>query len=252
MRIERPLYAGSYSHSEAEQRGMKLVKGRSGSFSEGQFCCLYLLVDESDGVIADARFQMYGPSGLIGALDIACEVLIRKNYEQAKRVTADFLDQQMRDRKTSPAFPPETFAYLNLVVDAIEQAAAECIGIPLAESYVAPPMNEFDMKGSEQRIYPGWDELNVKQQIYVIEEVIASDIRPYIELDAGGIEVLNFLQNRELIIGYKGSCTSCHSATGATLSAIQQILRMKVHPEIVVTPDMSFLAQKPVDHDVSG
>ncbi|MCX6988695.1 MAG: NifU family protein [Chlamydiae bacterium] len=245
MRIEKPLYVGSYTSEAAQERGVRLVQGKAGSFAEGNFCCLYLLVDESDGVIADARFQVYGQSALIGAADIACEIVMRKNYEQAKRITADFLDQQVRDRKTTPAFPEEAFSHLNLVLEAIDEAALQCIGIPLADSYVAPPMSETDFSAGERRVYPGWDELNAKQQMYVIEEVIAVDIRPYIELDAGGIEVLNFLNNRELFIAYKGSCTSCHSATGATLSAIQQILRMKVHPDITVTPDMSFLSPRP-------
>lgn len=241
IRIERPLHVGLYSQASASERGMRLVEGIAGGAQEGNFVCLYLLVDESDGVIADAKFQVYGQSALIGAADIACELLIRKNYDQSRRISSDLIDKQVRDRKEVSAFPEETYAHINLVLGAIDDAADKCMDIPLADSYVAPPMTDSDINSDEARVYPGWDSLNPKQQISVIEEVIANDIRPYIELDAGGIEVLNFLGNRELIIAYKGSCTSCHSATGATLSAIQQILRMKVHPEIVVIPDMSFL-----------
>ncbi|MBM3208219.1 MAG: [Fe-S]-binding protein [Chlamydiae bacterium] len=242
QKIESPMHVGSYTQENASERGVRLVTGTSGSFDEGNFVTLFILVDEMDGVFADVKFQAYGQSALIGAADIACDILIRKNYDQAKRITADLIDKHVRDRKEVPAFPEETFAHLNMILAAIDEATDKCNGMPLAESYVAPPIAEFDPLNGEQRIYPGWDSLNSKQQISVIEEVIAQDIRPYIELDAGGIEVLNFLNNRELVIAYKGSCTSCHSATGATLSAIQQILRMKVHPEIVVTPDLSFLA----------
>jgi NifU-like protein len=80
----------------------------------------------------------------------------------------------------------------------------------------------------------------MNQQMTVLEQIIASDIRPYVELDAGGVQVLEVVAHREVIIAYQGSCTTCHSATGATLNAIQQILRTKVHPELVVIPDMSF------------
>ena len=240
-RIERPMHSGFYSTESAKERGMRLAEGKAGGLEEGNLICLYLLVDESDGVIADAKFQVYGQSALIGAADAVCELLIRKNYDQARRSSSDFIDKHLRDRKEVSAFPEETYAHINLVLGAIDEAADQCMDIPLSDAYVAPPMTDSDINSGEARVYPGWDTLNPKQQISVIEEVIANDIRPYIELDAGGVEVLNFLNNRELIIAYKGSCTSCHSATGATLSAIQQILRMKVHPEIIVTPDISFL-----------
>jgi NifU-like protein len=92
----------------------------------------------------------------------------------------------------------------------------------------------------ESRPYPNWEELSNKQQITVIEEVIATDIRPYIELDAGGIEIVD-LKGKDLFIAYKGNCTTCYSSIGSTLQAIQQILSAKIHPQIRVIPDSSFL-----------
>jgi NifU-like protein len=73
----------------------------------------------------------------------------------------------------------------------------------------------------------------------LLEEIIARDIRPYIELDAGGIQVIDLTTENEVLIAYQGSCTSCFSATGTTLSYIQQVLRAKVHPSLVVVPDLS-------------
>lgn len=65
-------------------------------------------------------------------------------------------------------------------------------------------------------------------------------MRPYIALDAGGIEVINLIEDKQVIIAYQGSCTSCYSSIGTTLSYIQQTLRAKVHPDLVVIPDMDF------------
>jgi NifU-like protein len=89
--------------------------------------------------------------------------------------------------------------------------------------------------------YPGWKELPTKEKIALIEEIIDKEIRPYIELDAGGIQILNLIDEKELIIAYQGACTSCHSATGATLNAIAQILQARIDPELIVTPDLSLL-----------
>ncbi|MCP4265610.1 MAG: NifU family protein, partial [Candidatus Brocadiaceae bacterium] len=64
---------------------------------------------------------------------------------------------------------------------------------------------------------------------------IDKEIRPYIELDAGGIQI-HELKDFELFISYEGACTSCHAATGSTLSAIQNILKSRIHPDLFVTP----------------
>jgi NifU-like protein len=239
-RIENPKNAGFFSREEGQQRNVRLVLGKEGEDRHTDMLFFYLLIDEEDGVIVDARFQAFGHSALIGAADAACDLMIRKNYDQAKRISTELIDKQVRDKGNEPAFTKETHPYLNIVLSAIEDAARQCSDIPYAEAYISSPI---DPQMKEGEPYPGWMDLDVEHQIAVIEEVIASEIRPYIELDAGGIKILNLIESRELIIAYEGSCTSCHSATGATLNAVQQILQARVHPEIVVTPDISFLTQ---------
>jgi NifU-like protein len=238
QKIENPRHGGYFTSEEAEQRAMRLAIGRQGDPQDGNSVNIYLYVDESDGVIADAKFQVFGQSALIGAAEAACETLIRKNYDQALKMTADLLDRQVRDKTDISAFPEEAFAHLNLVLDAIEQAAEQCLDIPLAKVDVPTPV---EMKSKQGEIYPGWKLLSLEQKIAVIEEVIATDIRPYIELDAGGVKILNLVNDRELLIAYEGACTSCYSATGATLNAMQEILRARVDPELVIIPDVSVL-----------
>ena len=116
------MHVGAFSPKEAQAKGMRLAVGIQGSYQLGKWIKIYLLVDESDGVIADAKFQMFGPSCLIGALEAACEVLMRKNYDQAALVNADLIDKQVRDKSQIPAFPESAFSYLNLVIDTIEDA----------------------------------------------------------------------------------------------------------------------------------
>lgn len=238
-KIDNPKNGGCFTPEAAAAAHLRLVVGKEGEAKEGNAVILYWLVDESDGVIVDAKFQLYGQSALIGAAEAACELLIRKNHDQARRISADLLDKHLRDKNEGHAFPKETLAHVNLVLAAIEDAADKCSDIPFADAYVSPPVSQevSEMQGN----YPGWSDLSVKQKIAVIEEVIDQDIRPYIELDAGGVQVLNLIEGREVIIAYQGSCTSCHSATGSTLTAIQQILRAKIDPFLIVTPDMSFL-----------
>lgn len=236
-KIEKPRCVGIFTAQESEARDMRLVEGVAGDVPDGNFVRLYWLVDKEDGVIVDAKFQAFAQSVLLGAAEVACELLIGKNYDQAKRISTTLIDQQVRDRADSPAFPAETAPHLNLILEAIEQAAEQCTDLPLASNYVAPPV-PMEIGEVLEGGYPGWTEMPLAKKLLVIEEVLNRDIRPYIALDAGGVEVRNLLNDRELIIAYQGSCTSCYSSIGTTLSYIQQVLRAKVHPTLIVIPDL--------------
>lgn len=235
QRIDNPHCTGVFTAQEAENRRMRLVVSSEGEAVEGNAVWFYWLVDPEDGMILDAKFQALGQTALIGAAEAACELVTHKYYDQASRIGADLIDKHLRDKPDKPAFPPSTAAHLNLVVDALEKAALQCMDIPLPEAYVSPMPS--DIEGLEGG-YPGWNELTLSKKLAVIEEVIKQDVRPYIELDGGGIEVINLIDNREVIIAYQGSCTSCFSSTGATLSYIQQVIRAKVSNDLIVIPDL--------------
>lgn len=228
-KLDRLRFVGFFTASQAEEKHMRFVTGREGNV------CFYWLVDETDGVIADAKFQAFGPPALIAAAEIASELVLRKNYDQASRVSADLLDQHVRDRKEVPAFPADAHSFLNQILSAIDRAVHQCIDIPYAASdYDATPI-EWDSGDSPGGI-PGWENLSQQQKIGILEEVIDKEIRPYIELDAGGVKIKELKENGEVHIAYEGSCTTCHSSTGSTLTAIQQILKRRVHPSLSVVP----------------
>ncbi|MDF2549934.1 MAG: hypothetical protein K0S07_1001 [Chlamydiales bacterium] len=239
-KIDRPRGAGFFSEEEAQAKQMHLATGSAGSVIDCALFSIYFLVDKEDGVIADAKYQLFGPSILIAIAEASIELLVGKNYDQAKRMSADLIEQQLKDKKAG--LPEESFGYLNLAVDAIEQAASQCSHIPLAMSYVAPPIPDA-LKGIALGGdgYPGWPELSSEAKRALIEEVLNQDVRPYIALDGGGVELLQVVDDRHIVIAYQGACTSCFSSTGATLSYIQQVLKGKLHPELTVIPDLSYL-----------
>lgn len=138
-KIDNPRNGGTFQADDAEQRGVHLAIGEDGSVADGNSVRFYWLVDKEDGLIIDAKFQVWGQSALIGAAETACELIIGKNYDQAKRVSADLLDRHLRDKAEEPAFPKETYPLLNLCLSALETAADQCTGIPFADTYVAPP-----------------------------------------------------------------------------------------------------------------
>lgn len=238
-KIVRPRSVGTFEEKEVDARGMKRVSGQGGLETHGNVVRLFWLIDPSDGILVDTKFHAFGHSALIAAAEAACELLVSKNYEQAKRISAELIDKQLRDKPDQPAFPEETLFHLNLVLEAIEEAASHCEGIPLPMKYETPLPRDLEEK--EGGGYPGWIHLPKEEKLAVIEDVLNEEVRPYVELDAGGIAVRDLIGDKELIIAYQGSCTSCHSAVGSTLTTIQQIMQAKVHPHLMVIPDMDDL-----------
>ena len=237
-KIDQPKNIGNYTTEEAEARAMRLVLGNEGRLEDGNIVQFYWLIDKDDGIIVGAKFQVYGQSALVGAAEAACDLLVGKNYDQAKRISSDLIDKHVRDKAELPAFPRETFPHLNLVLGAIETCADQCTDLPLADTYISMPAPR-EIGEVREGGFPGWNEMTIKKKLAVIEEVLDLEIRPYIALDAGGVTVKDLINDRELIIIYQGSCTSCYSAVGTTLSYIQQMLRAKVHPDLLVVPDLS-------------
>lgn len=217
-----------FTEEDAKAKNMRFCSATVGEKEEGRELHLFLLIDEEDGVIADANFSAFAPPTLHHAAEAACTLLLRKNYMQARRMTADLIEKNLT--------VPVEDCDLNLIIDAIDLATEACMDIPIEDIYVAPP----NMENGERSVYPGWEELSNQQKEKVIAEVMENEIRPYVELDAGGVEVVKVEENR-VIIAYSGNCTSCFSATGATLDAIGSILRHKIYPDLMVIPDASVL-----------
>ena len=235
-KIEHPQFIGFFTPTDVEGRGLRLAIGKK--TRELDQLALYFLIDEMDGVIADIRYQMIGPTSLICGLEAACQFLLRKNYDQARRMSADLIDREVREKEGVEAFPVECYGYLNMILEAVLEAAHQCMDIPIDETELTSPLPPDLLSGDG---IEGWENLHIKEKLAILEGVIEQEIRPYIELDAGGIRIIKLSDRHELTIAYEGSCTSCHSATGSTLSAIQQILRSKVFPSIIVIPDLSLL-----------
>lgn len=228
---------GIFTSDDAQGRGVRSVVGRCGNMEDGNAMAIYWLVDETDGVIVDAKFQVFGQFALMAATDAVCELIIGKNYAEVRHISSECIDKKLRDKPDMPAFPEEALSLLNYVLEALNDASKKCLDIPLPELSPHTPVPQIEAGDG----YPGWLSLSKEKKLAVIEEILNVEVRPYVELDEGGIEVQELINDNELVVVYKGACTTCFSAVGATLSTIQQILQTKVHHDLVVIPNMDNL-----------
>lgn len=70
-------------------------------------------------------------------------------------------------------------------------------------------------------------------EIAEINAILDETVRPALQMDGGDIEVLDY-ENNLLTISYQGACGTCPSATFGTLQAIENILKDRFNPEIIV------------------
>lgn len=236
---KKPSHVGFFTAQNA--MNVRCVIGKEGSLDEGRFLKLYLLVEEESGMILEAKFQAFGPPDLIALADTLCEMLPKKTYLQASRMSVDLLDKRLRDSSSQESFPRSSDYNANFVFFALFEACRLCLDIVIADPYAKSPVVGDSIVAGQSIHQNLWMSYTLDEKLTAIREVITADIEPYIALDEGGVEVTELKNDLEVIVQYTGSCTSCFSSIGATLNAIQQILRDKVHPQLIVTPDMSVL-----------
>jgi NifU-like protein len=234
--ILTPLYAGYIEPTPLSDH--RVLTGKAGSLLEGQLVALYWKVDTSNGILVEARFQSFGHTALLAAAEACCELCVGKNYDQVGRIKSDLIDKHLRDRPDETSFPEGTHLYLDMVLDTMQEMVLQCIDIPLSPTYVTPLPQEAEQG---EKGYPGWLELSLSQKLALIETVLDEEIRPYIELDAGGLQVEQLVNDREIIVSYTGACTSCPSSIGATLSSVQHIITTRIHPDLIVVPNLTKL-----------
>jgi len=76
-----------------------------------------------------------------------------------------------------------------------------------------------------------FEEMNLKEKIDAIEEVLKKDIMPMLAFDGGYAEVIDVRKSNgetNVFIRYGGACAACSSAGGATLFAIEETLRKRL------------------------
>ena len=66
-----------------------------------------------------------------------------------------------------------------------------------------------------------------------LQEIVNAEIRPALQAHGGDMEIVSY-KNNVLAIKYQGACGGCPGAAMSTLPMIQEMLREKFNPEIIV------------------
>ncbi|MFZ4773318.1 MAG: NifU family protein [Chlamydiia bacterium] len=233
--LRRPLSIGTVQSVPQE---MIVCSMQAGAKEEGNWFEIHLIIDTSDGVIADAKYRFFGPTILLITLEAISRYVVRKHIRQVQNLTAEIIDRTLRDQDTIAAYKDRETPYLVFVLDGVFQALESAPEIAVSE--YATPLESLSGTQVEQ-LCENWMELGSVQRLEILEKAFEEQIRPYLAIDEGGVQILGIEDDTKVKIAYSGSCTSCYSAIGGTLQGIQSLLQEKVYKGLTVVPDMESL-----------
>lgn len=232
-RIQNTYHVGAIIEKQPRLPEMRWVMGESSGHSI--WCKIYIIIDTTDGIIVDTKFQTFAPPIVIGLMETLCSLLMRKNYRQAMQIGEEFLQTYLRDSSSAPPFPTSEKIYLPIIFQSLRRALDLCTDIELSMEDIPSPIGATVDSSEIHTEFLRYSNLEKRS---VLESVIEKEVSPFIALDEGGIEIIS-IEGSSVTIRYLGSCTSCPAATGSTLHAIESILKQKVHPTIQVIPDFT-------------
>ena len=75
--------------------------------------------------------------------------------------------------------------------------------------------------------------LEIDDQVLLINEALSERVLPALEMDGGGMEIMD-IEGTDVLIRYYGACGNCPISESGTLIFIQNTLQEKVDPRIEV------------------
>ena len=76
-------------------------------------------------------------------------------------------------------------------------------------------------------------DLGIDDQVLLINEALSDQVYPALEMDGGGLEIMD-IEVADVLIRYFGACGNCPISESGTLMYIQTTLQNKVDPRIQV------------------
>jgi NifU-like protein len=229
-----PRHRGAFFTEDATSKDLALITAKHKDIK------VYWLVDPESDRIYDAKFFSYGGPISMAMGDVLCESVRGIKLEEALELTITGIEAKLRDsadQAATVAPMEEAFANLPPLLKTAGEAypAAKALAlasIQLKKSEAERPAVFENLTARDEL----WLQSAKEDQLQGIDAVITRDIRPGLNMDGGDLEIVDIEAGRKLTIRYQGACGGCGSATGATLSYIEDTLRRELFGGIQVIP----------------
>jgi len=230
-----PRHRGAFFTEDATSKDLALITAKYKDIK------VYWLLDPESDRIYDAKFFSYGGPVSMALGEVLCETVRGSKLDEALGLTIPVLEAKLRDEPDLPATAApmeEAFANLHPLLKTAGEAYPAAKALALASIQLKkseadrPPTTYENLTARDEE----WLKKPKEEQLQGIDAIIARDIRPGLNMDGGDLEIVDIEDNRKLSIRYQGACGGCGSATGATLSYIEDTLRKELFGGIQVVP----------------
>lgn len=231
----QPKHGGALSHDQEDEE-IQLVIGKQGHLLMGNTLLFYWLVDKTNGIIREAKFQYFGHPYLLVLAETTCSLVIGKTFAEAYKITINDLDQEVRGHAHPSIFLEDLSPLYHLVIDALDIAIEQCVDIPVNDSPF--PFKDALSQLSEGNPYSTeeWGALSHDEQLSALNTMMKEKIAPLVAVDSGDVRIVHF-EGLTVTIAYSGNCSSCLSSVGSTLNSIGQLFRAHVYPLLEIKVD---------------
>lgn len=244
--------------------------GEVGSLACGDALTLYLKLD-SDKKIQDAKFQTFGCASAIASSSALTEMIKGKSLDEAKKITnediAEFLGGLPKEKMHCSVMGRDALEAAIANIDGkpakkVEgEIVCECFGVTDLEIERAVKENGLktiedvtsyvkagggcgkchekiqliidNSRGSVTQIETKPSKLTNIQKIKLIEETLQREIKPALEKDGGGIELVD-VDGNTVSVKLHGACATCSASQVTLKHYVEEKLKELVAPELIV------------------
>ncbi len=227
-------HRGAYFQEDASTKGLGLVEAKHKDLK------IYWLVDPENDRIYSAKFFAYGGRESTAIGECLSDMVEGKSISQATAITPEQVREQLTIQSGQQTVAglfdkvlPSITSLLEAAQSAYPKAKAVVLACKKANAAHTPTGPQFcQLEVAEQ----AWLKLDKNSQLAKIEAVLDGKIRAALKMHGGEVRVIDLKESYKLTIEYLGACGGCASATGATLSYIEDTLQKEVFTKLEVRP----------------
>lgn len=244
--------------------------GEVGSLACGDALKLTIKVDENERIV-DAKFQTFGCASAIASSSALTEMIKGLTLDEAAKISnddiADFLGGLPKEKMHCSVMGRDALEkaiahYRGETEKKVEgNIVCECFGVTDVEIERIVKEQHLDTiesvtdfikagggcgkchdniqaiidqeTGSERPVRKKPVKMTNIQKIKLIEETLDREIRPELEKDAGGIELVD-VEGSQVYVKLRGACATCNVSQVTLKHYVEAKLREFVTPELVV------------------
>lgn len=230
---KNPKYRGAIFQIEADEKGFALVDEKEASLK------VYLMIDPDCDTIVETRFFTYGGPIFTALADAFCRKVQQTKIEEACKITAQAIEEELRDTPEVPSFPvnaPELAQFNALVAKILaEYPEKKATAVIIREKMDRIKYRTQTAEGRAEAD-DEWHAMTKVQRIEKIEDWLHKSVRGTLQGDGGDLEILGLSDDDHLQIKFQGACAGCGSAMGGTLFYIEDELQNNVYYNLKVDP----------------